>query len=229
MGGLESCDPSLFMHPTLSIQGVGSNTSRLRSDIAYTLGVPKLWTGTIEAHRQQVHSAVVASAANLVALHGLRGLTMSGIAEDAGIGRATLYKYFPNVESILTEWHDEQITQHLGQLSELASSTMSPEERLTAALNALAHISYAAGKHGPGPEIAAILHAGDHATRTDQDMRRLLLGLIKDAVGVGVVRADIPAEELTTYCVNAAMGSRRPSSPAALQRVTQLIMASLKP
>ena len=37
----------------------------------------------------------------MVAAHGLASVTMSRIAEETGIGRATLYKYFSDVEAIL--------------------------------------------------------------------------------------------------------------------------------
>jgi AcrR family transcriptional regulator len=67
--------------------------------------VPKLWNETIEEHRRAVRDAVLKTTAALVTEQGLRGVTMSRIAEDSGIGRATLYKYFPDVESILAAWH----------------------------------------------------------------------------------------------------------------------------
>jgi AcrR family transcriptional regulator len=43
----------------------------------------------------EVRDVIVETTAALVAEHGLRAVTMSQIAEDTGIGRATLYKYFP--------------------------------------------------------------------------------------------------------------------------------------
>ncbi|MEP7020668.1 MAG: helix-turn-helix domain-containing protein, partial [Pseudonocardiales bacterium] len=67
--------------------------------------MPKLWTDTIEAHRQAVREATLDTAATLVAERGLSAVTMSRIAEETGIGRATLYKYFPDVEAIMTAWH----------------------------------------------------------------------------------------------------------------------------
>jgi AcrR family transcriptional regulator len=45
--------------------------------------------------------AILDTTAALVAEGGLLSVTMSRIAEEAGIGRATLYKYFPDVEAIL--------------------------------------------------------------------------------------------------------------------------------
>src|ERR687892_2611379 len=81
--------------------------------------VPRLWKETIEAHRQGVQDAVLDTTAALVAEHGLRSVTMSQIAEETGIGRATLYKYFPDVETILLAWHERQVTRHLEHLSQI--------------------------------------------------------------------------------------------------------------
>src|SRR5574341_922652 len=61
--------------------------------VVYTGVVPRLWTETIEAHRHAVHEALLDTTAALVAQHGLHAVTMSQIADAAGIGRATLYKY----------------------------------------------------------------------------------------------------------------------------------------
>ncbi len=43
---------------------------------------------------------------------------MSQIAEQTGIGRVTLYRYFPDVEAILKAWHDKQIAEHLAMLAD---------------------------------------------------------------------------------------------------------------
>ena len=76
----------------------------------YTRIVPRLWTETIEAHRREVRDAILGATSRLVSEHGLLSVTMSQIAEDAGIGRATLYKYFSDVEAILLAWHERQVT-----------------------------------------------------------------------------------------------------------------------
>src|SRR5215204_726397 len=100
--------------------------------------VPKLWTETIETHRREVREAILDTTAALVAEHGLLGVTMSQIAEETGIGRATLYKYFPDVEAILLAWHDRQITAHLAQLTEIRDQGGDAGERLEAVLEAYA-------------------------------------------------------------------------------------------
>ena len=93
---------------------------------AYTAGVPRLWSKTIESHRREVRDALLDTAAALVARRGLRSVTMSEIAEQAGIGRATLYKYFPDVEAILSAWHQRQVSAHIEQLRALREQPGDP-------------------------------------------------------------------------------------------------------
>src|SRR5687768_11139635 len=96
--------------------------------------MPRLWTETIEAHRREVRDAILDTASALVAEHGLRSVTMSQIAEDTGIGRATLYKYFSDVDAILLGWHERQIAVHLEHLRELRANASNAGERLEAVL-----------------------------------------------------------------------------------------------
>ena len=71
----------------------------------------------METHRQEVREAILDATASLVQSRGLLAVTMSDIAEETGIGRATLYKYFPDVETILSAWHQRQVEAHLAELN----------------------------------------------------------------------------------------------------------------
>src|ERR671910_2689019 len=110
--------------------------------VMYTRVVPKLWNETIEAHRRAVRDAILETTAALVAEQGLRSVTMSQIAERTGIGRATLYKYFPDVEAILLAWFERQVGVHLAHLYEVADQTGDASERLEAVLRAYALIAF---------------------------------------------------------------------------------------
>ena len=88
--------------------------------------MPRIWSETIAAHRDAVRDATLDAAAALVDERGLTGLTMSEIARRSGIGRATLYKYFPDVESILAAWHERRVSEHLRQLAAVSAATGRP-------------------------------------------------------------------------------------------------------
>src|SRR3954447_15586969 len=70
----------------------------------YYEDVPKLWEQTVVEHRRAVGDAILDAASALAEQQGPRAMTMSQVAERAGIGRATLYKYFPDVDAILLAW-----------------------------------------------------------------------------------------------------------------------------
>src|SRR5438067_8098301 len=127
--------------------------------------MPKLWNQTIEAHRAAVREAILDATWALVAEHGLASVTMSQIAEQTGIGRATLYKYFPDVEAILVAWHERQIHAHLQQLARIGDGVADPRGRLEAVLHAYAEIQH---EHH-GTELAAHLHRGGHMARAERE------------------------------------------------------------
>ena len=77
--------------------------------------MPRIWNTSIESHRAAVRQAILDTTASLVAEGGVTAASMSQIAERAGIGRATLYKYFPDVETILAAWHQNHVAEHITQ------------------------------------------------------------------------------------------------------------------
>src|ERR671913_1567128 len=160
--------------------------------VMYTRVVPKLWNETIEAHRRAVRDAILETTWALVSEHGLTSVTMTQIAEETGIGRATLYKYFPDAEAILLAWHERQITGHLEYLAEVRDRAGGAVERLEAVLGAYALISRGRYSHEhPGPELAALLHRGMHVTEAQQQVHDMIDDLLTEAAETGDVRGDI--------------------------------------
>jgi len=187
--------------------------------------VPKLWTETIEEHRRTVHDATLDATAALVREHGLASVTMSQIAAAAGIGRATLYKYFPDVEAILVAWHDRHITRHLRQLAE-ARDAAGPAGRLEAVLTAFALIQH---QHHDTELPVALLHRGEHVARAQQQLRDLVSDLLAAGAQAGVVRTDIAPGELASYCLHALTGAGSLPSEAAVRRLLSVTMSGLRP
>jgi AcrR family transcriptional regulator len=192
--------------------------------------VPRLWNDTIQAHRAAVRDAILDTTAALVADHGLLSVSMSQIAESTGIGRATLYKYFPDVEAILFAWHERQITAHLAQLEELCDQPGDAGQRLDAVLEAYAFISHDRFSHDhPGPELATLLHRGAHLTRAQQHVHDLIKDLLTKAAATGDLREDIPPDELATYCVHALGAAGSLPTKAAVRRLITVTLAGLRP
>ncbi len=193
----------------------------------YAAVVPKLWNDTIESHRRAVRDATLDATAALVAEHGLTSVTMSKIAEETGIGRATLYKYFPDVEAILAAWHQRQIARHLEYLTEVRDQAGGPGGRLEAVLEAYALIQHEHQNHGA--ELAALLHRGEHVARAQQQLGNLIQGLLAEAAKTGDVRDDVAPGELASYCLHAVTAASSLPSTAAVRRLVQVTLTGLRP
>ena len=187
--------------------------------------VPKVWKKTIEAHRREVRDAILNTTSALVAEHGLLSVTMSQIAEETGIGRATLYKYFSGVETILVAWHERQVTGHLEHLAKIGNQAGDAGERLEAVLEAYALIS----REHHDTELAALLHRGEHVARAHQQLRDLIRNLLTEAAETGDVRDDVAPDELASYCLHALAAANTLRSKAAVRRLVTVILAGLHP
>jgi AcrR family transcriptional regulator len=189
--------------------------------------VPKLWTETIEAHRREVRSAILDTTAALVVEHGLLSVTMSQIAEETGIGRATLYKYFPDVEAILLAWHERQITGHLEYLAEVRDQAGDPGGRLEAVLEAYALISHVSHGHHD-TELAAFLHRDEQVAGAQQQVRDMIRDLLTRVAETGHLRDDVAPDELASYCLHALAAASSLPSKAAVRRLVTVILAGLR-
>lgn len=190
--------------------------------------VPKLWNETIAAHRHQVRDAILDTTAALVFEHGLRAVTMAQIAEQTGIGRATLYKYFPDVDAILHAWHHRQIIAHLTQLAQVGDTVTEPGPRLDAVLRAYARIAHQTGQ-GHDTELGRFLHRDEHLAAAQRQLHDLVTGLVTAAVQANDLRSDVPPGELAAYCLHALNAATSLPSHAAVDRLVTVTLAGLRP
>jgi AcrR family transcriptional regulator len=184
------------------------------------MGVPAAWDEVVEEHRGGVRASILDAAGALAHEHGVTGVTMSGVAERAGIGRATLYRYFPDLESVLRAWHERHVGGQLEQLERAAAAGHGAEGGLRSALTAYAMLRH----HQTGSDLGAALHRGAAADAAREHLVSFLSDLIERGVADGALRSDVPAAELSAFVLSgldAAAGAR---SKAAVHRVVALVL-----
>lgn len=189
--------------------------------------MPRLWEQTISAHRHEVRDAVVHATAALVAEGGLLSVTMSEIAQRSGIGRATLYRYFPDVEAVLGAWHERQIEAHLAQLADIRDRA-GPDHRLDAVLEGYALLAHGSDHHHD-PDLAALLHRGHEVDPARDEVHRLMVEVVAEAAETGLVRDDVPPDELASYCIHALNAAESLRSKAAVRRLVAVTLGGLRP
>ncbi|WP_062986726.1 TetR/AcrR family transcriptional regulator [Nocardia salmonicida] len=191
--------------------------------------MPKLWSETIDEHRRAVRDSILDTTARLAIEHGVSSVTMSQVAEHAGIGRATLYKYFSDVGTILGAWHEQQVGNHLGQLMEAGAAEGDASQRLNILLSTYARVLRESRRHHDTDLGALVHHGGSHVVHAEQKLRQLMTDSIGAAAAIGAVRADVPAAELASYCLHALDAAVSLSSEEAVQRLLGFVRAGLDP
>jgi len=188
--------------------------------------MPRLWTDTVESHRHEVREAILDAAGDLVASRGVLAVSMSQLAEAAGIGRATLYKYFADVAEVLTAWHARHVAEHLAQLTALIEGPGEASSRLRSVLKAYGRICRQRALHGGDAMTAVLQHAHD-VLQPERQLRKLLTGLVAQAAAEGAVRTDVPPRELASFCVHALTATADADSAPAAERVVDLVWAGI--
>ena len=174
-----------------------------------------------------MRDAILDATAQLVAEYGLVSVTMSRIATETGIGRATLYKYFPDVGAVLRAWHDRHVTGHLDHLAAVADEHASdPARRLQAVLEAYARIIYESRRHGG--DLAVALHRDEHVARAGRRLTDLVTLLLAQDFEAGDLRTDVPPDELAAFCLHALGAAADLPSAAAVRRLVHLTLDGLR-
>jgi AcrR family transcriptional regulator len=157
--------------------------------------MPKLWTDTVEKHRHAVRAAALDAVGTLIHQSGMSGVSMTRVAEQAGITRATLYKYFADVEALLGAWHERQVHEHLAALTMIRDETTGPRQRVQSVLEAYALMVFDRRIHE-----APSLHSGAHSDHA----RNHLEAFIADVLGqVPRDHLAMDPQDLARYCIHA--------------------------
>lgn len=88
--------------------------------------------------RERRRRKILDAAAQLFAEAPYAAVQVEEIARRAGIGKPTLYRYFPSKESLYTEIFDAALTRLESELADAAASTRPPRDQLAAMLIFLA-------------------------------------------------------------------------------------------
>jgi len=73
---------------------------------------------TTQAQQAKTRRTIIECAVDVIAAHGFDNATMKQIARAAGIGDATIYKYFPTKERLVLAYFDQLIFDAIGATSQ---------------------------------------------------------------------------------------------------------------
>lgn len=137
--------------------------------------------------------AILNSALRLLEKHSLQEISIEAIAREAGVGKATIYRWWPSKAAVVIEAF---LMMHISRVT--APKSMGPRDALVKILHML--IKEYAGWEGrivsqiiaEGQSDPAVLH--EFRERFWNDRRSMALELVIEARRIGEFRDDVSAE-----------------------------------
>ncbi|MDA8056729.1 MAG: TetR/AcrR family transcriptional regulator [Actinomycetota bacterium] len=88
------------------------------------------WAEALDQHRAAQRDHIVTVAFELLRERGMAALTMSAVAARAGLSRATVYRYFPDVDALLSAWVGREMHGSISQIVADARAITDPLRRI---------------------------------------------------------------------------------------------------
>lgn len=178
------------------------------------------WADTVAGHRAQMRERVLQAFRRAAHKHGLTAVTMAALADEADIGRATLYKHFPDLHSVVLAWAADEFDRFAAEV-EQATADAPPDEAIGALLLAASrhlasedHEFSTRVMHASlSPEGAAALQS--HTARLVDVFVRTLTPVATDSLSAELL-ADVLIGALDALRSRLADGSLRPTDAVAL-------------
>ena len=140
--------------------------------------------GRREQNKQRTHRALIEAAARLIRERDFESVTVRDIAEAAGVGERTFFRYFPSKESLILQ----QVRDLIPLLAEAVGARPAEEPPLTALRNAVLDLGR---REGAAPTILLV---GPQPLQRDSTRRgdRFLLYDMEEAVGSAFLARMLP-------------------------------------
>jgi len=169
--------------------------------------VPKIIGGSLEAHRREVRSRVFDVLRAQLYERGFDAITLAGLAADAGVGRTALYNHFPDKESLLVAFVEDEAARYVERLTEAVEAQADPVDQLATFVRL--QLRVLAEYHlPPGVALAATLapaayrRISAHADPITDRLRAILTG------GVDLGRWPAEDPDVLVPMITAALGNR---------------------
>jgi AcrR family transcriptional regulator len=157
------------------------------------------WEATLDAHRSHQREVIHRAAVALATEHGVAGVGMAEVARRAGISRATLYKYFSNVEDILASYMISEVDEEHRRLRERLAAMDSPMARLRTVMTHLLTYFSSPDHRSASTVIGHGQFSPAVAARVGQAMQQvhdLVSDEVVAAARQGELRSDVDADVL---------------------------------
>jgi AcrR family transcriptional regulator len=169
--------------------------------------MPKILGESLEAHRREVRTRVFDVLRAQLYERGFDAITLAGVASAAGVGRTALYNHFPDKESLLVAFVEDEAARYVTRLTEAVEAHADPVDQLATFVRLQLRV-LAEYHMPPGTALASALapaayrRISAHADPITDRLRAILAG------GVDLGRWPAEDPDVLIPMITAALGNR---------------------
>ncbi|WIY05329.1 TetR/AcrR family transcriptional regulator [Amycolatopsis mongoliensis] len=169
--------------------------------------MPKILGESLEAHRREVRTRVFEVLRAQLYERGFDAITLAGVAAAAGVGRTALYNHFPDKESLLVAFVEDEAARYVTRLTEAVEAHADPVDQLATFVRLQLRV-LAEYHMPPGTALASALapaayrRISAHADPITDRLRAILAG------GVDLGRWPAEDPDVLIPMITAALGNR---------------------
>jgi AcrR family transcriptional regulator len=195
--------------------------------------MPKISEPTLEAHRAATVDRLLDAFGELVMSKGYAAVSLADVAAHAGLARTAIYNYFPDRESLLFSWTEQEVARTIAILEQEVAQASSCAEKLRSFVRAQL-VDFATRHLPPGKEVIQFLQPETYGRFMQhiEPVERILRDILTEGAETGEFADLDPAATLPMMmaCIGAergpiAAGSR--SVEEATERVTDFLLRAL--
>ncbi|GAB3731477.1 TetR/AcrR family transcriptional regulator [Nocardiopsis nanhaiensis] len=170
--------------------------------------MPKITAPTIAAHRARTRDRIMDAVDELIRSQGIDRVSMTDVANAAGITRTALYNYFPDKPALLLAFTEQVNSEFVERYKRELPSGVSAARRLSAFVR-LQLEGIVAHPHPPAAELGASLGPDAYQALAAHvaPMQRLLTEILEEGTGAGEFDP-LPAERVAGLTLS-MVGSQR--------------------
>ncbi|SFW62144.1 TetR/AcrR family transcriptional regulator [Amycolatopsis australiensis] len=169
--------------------------------------MPKILGESLQAHRREVRTRVFEVLRVQLYERGFDAITLAGVAAAAGVGRTALYNHFPDKESLLVAFVEEEAARYVTRLTDAVEAQADPADQLATFVRLQLRV-LAEYHMPPGTALASALapaayrRISAHADPITDRLRAILAG------GVDLGRWPAEDPDVLIPMITAALGNR---------------------
>ncbi|MFD7160829.1 TetR/AcrR family transcriptional regulator [Kribbella sp. NPDC059898] len=153
--------------------------------------------------------------------------SMRAIANEAGVGIATLYRHFPTRESLVDAVYQDQVLRLTADARDLLTE-LDPPAALRRWMDLFG--DWIATKNGMLDTLLAMVESGEIAhAHTRTQLLAAIDEILEAGRTTGELRADVPAEDIAAALIGIFTVASSPDHKALAARLLNLLMDALRP